>query len=74
MAGRWFNRMEAALETLQVMPRRCPAAPESAFFEQEIRQLLVNPYRVPFTITASEVHVLHVRHASRRWLGEVDEP
>jgi plasmid stabilization system protein ParE len=74
VAERWFHQIEQALETLEAMPRRCPMAPESAYFEEEIRQLLVPPYRILFTITASEVHVLHVRHSSRRSLGEVDKP
>jgi plasmid stabilization system protein ParE len=61
----WFNRLEAALSTLEGMPRRCPPAPENVFFEDEIRQLLLPPYRILFTIRKRSVHVLHVRHMAR---------
>lgn len=72
VAVRWFNQLEQAIETLEAMPRRCAVAPESSYFELEIRQLLVDPYRILFTIAGKEVHVLHVRHASRRRLGETE--
>ncbi|MGH7506602.1 MAG: type II toxin-antitoxin system RelE/ParE family toxin, partial [Longimicrobiales bacterium] len=57
----WFNGIEA----LKRMPGRCPEAPESEFFEDEIRQLLHHPYRILFTIRGRSVHVLHVRHTAR---------
>lgn len=66
VAVRWLSEIERAVDTLEAMPLRCPIAPESVHFEHEIRQLLVDPYRVLFTIVGREVHVLHVRHASRR--------
>jgi plasmid stabilization system protein ParE len=72
-AIRWFNKMEAAIATLARMPRRCPLALEDEFFEEEIRQLLLAPYRVLFTIRERSVHILHVRHMSRRWFGEEDD-
>jgi len=72
-AIRWFNKLEAAIETLGRMPRRCPVAPENDFFDEEIRQLLVAPYRILFTTQRRSVDILHVRHTSRRWLREVDD-
>jgi plasmid stabilization system protein ParE len=66
----WFNELDDRLQTLATMPRRCPIAPESDYFDEEIRQLLVNPYRVLFTISGKRVHVLHVRHTARRTIGE----
>jgi plasmid stabilization system protein ParE len=69
VAIRWFNELDAAIDTLVTMPRRCPLAPEDAYFADEIRQLLVAPYRVLFTIRQKRVHVLHVRHRARRTLG-----
>ena len=68
VAIRWFNELEAAIGTLVTMPRRCPLAPEDIYFADEIRHLLVPPYRVLFTMRPKEVHVLHVRHMAHRTL------
>jgi plasmid stabilization system protein ParE len=73
IAVRWFNELEARLGTLSRMPRRCPIAPEDAYFVEEIRQLIMAPYRILFTVRPSRVDVLHVRHMARRALGENDQ-
>ena len=67
----WVTEIERAVDTLGQMPLRCPIAPESVHFEREVRQLLVDPYRILFTIVERDVHVLHVRHTSRRTLREL---
>ena len=36
----WFNGMMDAIEFLASHPQRCPLAPETPFFPEEIRQLL----------------------------------
>ena len=72
LAVRWFNEIDAAMTTLAEFPKRCPRAPEDQYFDDEIRHLLVEPYRVLFTIRAKEVRVLHVRHMARRTLGGED--
>ena len=69
VAIRWFNEIEAVMATLAEFPNRCPKAPEDAYFSDEIRHLLVEPYRILFTIRAKQVHVLHVRHMARQTLG-----
>ena len=59
-------------------PARCPVAPESRKFPQEIRELThgkrrhKHKYRILFTVTEKEVHVLHVRHGARLGLGEIE--
>jgi putative addiction module component (TIGR02574 family) len=58
-----ITEIERAVDTLERTRQRCPIAPESVHLEREIRQLLVDPYRILFTIVEREVHVLHVRHA-----------
>ena len=68
-AQQWFNTLEEKLRTLASMPRRCPLAPEDEHFTEEIRQLLVSPYRAIFTIKAKSVHVLPVRHMAPRPSG-----
>jgi plasmid stabilization system protein ParE len=73
-AVRWYNGLLDAIESLADFPRRCSLAPEDEHFDEEIRQLLYgkrrNVYRVLFTIRGNTVHVLHIRHASRRFLHE----
>jgi plasmid stabilization system protein ParE len=65
VANRWFNALLDSLNTLEEMPNRCPFAPESKFFPEEIRQLLAQPYRILFTVRGEVVHNLHVRHMAR---------
>lgn len=73
-AFRWYNGLLDAMESLADLPRRCPLAPEGEHFNEEIRHLLSgkrrNVYRVLFTIRGNIVHVLHIRHGSRRFLHE----
>lgn len=66
-AVRWVATLEAASQSLEVSPERCPVAPEDIEFEDvEIRHLVVRRFRVLFTVTGQTVIVLHVRHGSRR--------
>jgi plasmid stabilization system protein ParE len=62
------------IATLANFPERCGLAPESEHFDEEIRQLPYgkrpNVYRILFVIRGDTVHVLHVRHGSRRFLHE----
>lgn len=73
-ADRWFNGLYDTIGSLEIFPERCPLAPESRFFNQEIRQLLhgrrYHKYRILFTVGRHTVHVLHVRHGARLALGE----
>lgn len=54
---------DATLKQLATVPTSFPLAPESEEFREEIRQMVVGPYRVLFTIQGKTVHVLHVRGA-----------
>ena len=71
----WFNGMMEAIESLASHPQRCPLAPETPFFREEIRQLLYGRgrgvHRILFTIKDDSVVVLHVRHGARKHLPEV---
>lgn len=71
-AVKWFNGLEAAIQTLKDFPQRCPLAEESRAFDLEIRQFVygkrVGAYRVLFTVVEDAVHILHVRHGRRRRL------
>ena len=73
-AARWFVGLVEAINTLEHFPARCPLAPESGHFAEEIRQLLHGArrdvFRILFTIQGDAVHVLHVRHGAQQYLHE----
>jgi plasmid stabilization system protein ParE len=72
-AIRWYNRLMELILALDVFPERAPLAPESKSLHREIREIFHGrrhyKYRILFTVTESEVHVLHVRHGARLALG-----
>jgi len=67
-ALRWYEGLLEAFRSLERNPLRCPLAPESAFFEQEIRQLIYGEYRILLTVEGKAVFVLRVRHGAREYL------
>ena len=73
-ADRWFNSIYDTIASLEVFPERCPLAPESKTLNAEIREIFhgrrQHKHRILFTVTADEVHILHVRHGARLALGE----
>ena len=75
-AARWYNRLMEVIFSLDTFPERCPLAPESKSFKQEIREIFhgrrQHKYRILFTVSENEVHVLHVRHGARLALGETE--
>jgi plasmid stabilization system protein ParE len=74
-AERWFNSIYDTIGSLETFPERCPLAPESKSFNTEIREIFhgrrQHKYRILFTASKNEVHVLHVRHGARLALGEI---
>ena len=70
-AKRWLSSVLEELARLRGFPRTYPLAPENAWFDGELRQMIVGRYRVIFSLVQedAEVHVLHVRHSSRRPAG-----
>src|SRR5215212_4938393 len=78
-AATWLRGLRTAIETLRTHPRRCPLAPESAIFAEEIRQLLYGRrrgvYRVLFEVRDDEqtVTILHVIHGAREPLRSEPE-
>ena len=70
-ASRWIRGARKSIRTLARHPERCPLAPESASFDQPIRELLFGSgnrgtYRFLFVVLDEEksVYILHVRHGS----------
>jgi plasmid stabilization system protein ParE len=73
-ALRWYEGLLKAFRSLEKSPLRCRLAPESAFFDEEIRQLIYGTYRILFTVEGEKVFVLRVRHSAREYLKpEADE-
>jgi plasmid stabilization system protein ParE len=67
----WIRRARQTARSLARHPERCPLAPESASFDQPIRELLFGSgnrgtYRFLFVVFDEEksVYILHVRHGS----------
>src|ERR1700687_5245417 len=67
----WIRRAREIVRSLARHPVRCPLAPESASFDQPIRELFFGSgnrgtYRFLFVVFAEEkaVYILHVRHGS----------
>lgn len=67
-AFRWYEGLKAAVLTLERKPNRCPIAPEG----KRLRHLLYgrkpHVYRAIYRVLEGkrEVHILHIRHGSRR--------
>jgi plasmid stabilization system protein ParE len=72
-ASIWARQLrEAVLNKLGIVPKAFPLAPEDDEFSVEIRQMVIDRYRVLFTIKGRAVHVLHVRGAYERALLQVE--
>ena len=73
-AVKWYNQLLAAIFSLDIFSERAPLAPESEFFNRQIREIFHgrrrHKYRILFTVSEDEVHVLHVRHGARLTPGE----
>jgi plasmid stabilization system protein ParE len=70
-AREWIRRARQSTKSLARYPERCPLAPESASFDQPIRELLFGSgnrgtYRFLYVVFEEEksVYILHVRHGS----------
>lgn len=75
-AERWLKQLYAQIDTLSRFPERCAFAPERAWLEEDLRHLIFKSHRVVFHIDREneKVCILHVRHASRRAVGEPEPP
>lgn len=72
-ALRWYEGLMRAFRSLEKNPLRSPLAPESVFFEEEIRQLIYGKYQILFTVEGETVYVLRVRHSAMEYLKPGDE-
>ena len=77
-AKAWANGFMEAIDSLAMLPTRCALAPETVFFDEEVRQLLYSKsghrYRILFTIRRDVVIVLFIRHAAQDWIQPTTPP
>jgi plasmid stabilization system protein ParE len=70
VALRWVRSIRASIAKLKVSPLRCPVAPDSEDYDEEVRLLLHGSrrgqYRVLFAVRGNTVQVLTVRHTARQ--------
>jgi plasmid stabilization system protein ParE len=58
----WVRKLRQTLrKQLTLMPLGCPLAPESEQLSISIRHLIVDRYRILFSVTGRIVTILHVR-------------
>ena len=58
----WVRKLRRAIrKQLTSLPLACPLAPESERLSIAVRHLIVDRYRILFTVTGSVVTILHVR-------------
>lgn len=65
-AERILELLESAFESLRELPRRHVLAPEARTHHREIRQMLVDNYRVLYRSDDEWVHILRIRHAAQK--------
>ena len=66
-AKAWAQELQRAIKLrLTSLPPSCPLAPESDDLGIEVRQLIVQRYRVLFIVEKKTVTILHVR-GPYRW-------
>ena len=63
---RWYEKYEAAVDSLQTFPLRCPVARDVGGERREVRQLLFDQYRLLFAVEGNVVTVLNVMHQKQR--------
>ena len=62
-ADAWLKDIGKRIKTLSQMPERNPLAPENDDEPETIRQMLVNRYRIIYTVEKQTVTLLHMRGA-----------
>jgi plasmid stabilization system protein ParE len=66
----WVRDLQRTIRSrLTSLPLSCPLAQESADLDREVRQVVVQRYRVLFVVERKTVTILHVRGP---YVGQVD--
>ena len=68
-APEWHKRLVKSIHSLEIMPGRCPLAPENEGSDEEVRHLIVgdriHAYRIIYTIRGEDVVIYNVVHGAR---------
>jgi toxin ParE1/3/4 len=64
-AGKFIQRLEAQIDTLDRFPERCPLIPENELLGTRYRHLLLGNYRLIYRIAGKTVFVMRVIHGAR---------
>lgn len=67
-AADFVKQVFAASDRLELFPRSGRRVPE--FERDDLRELIVRPYRLIYSVTVDRVEVRHVIHGARR-LGDI---
>lgn len=69
-SARWQRGFEQAIRRLSVLPKAYARAPESIYFDADIRQVVYKSHRILFTVMGDVVFVLRIRHGARLRTGQ----
>lgn len=61
----FVDELVAKIETLSVMPKRCPLAEEGRLKRVELRHLIHGAYRILFMVHANQIIIVRVIHGAR---------
>ncbi len=68
-AGKWYRGLFEKIETLQTHPKRCPVAPESEDYGEQLRYLTYGKrgdiFRILFTIRGDVIRIIALHHAAQ---------
>lgn len=65
MADEFSRVLWEEMQSLKIMPNRCPLAPEAEKKGAEIRHHIHKKYRILFVIKNEQVRILRIVHGSR---------
>ncbi len=70
-AEKWLRALYKKIDSLELMPERCPLARENEYFEDTLRHLVFKSHRIIFRVDEAKrlVQVLYVRHAKQQTVG-----
>jgi toxin ParE1/3/4 len=73
-AERWFRGLVSAIYSLEELPLRCPAVPESIEFPFQLRHLIYHSHRIIFRLdrAGKTVTIARIYHGSRQRLQRED--
>ena len=61
----WYEKVKVEILKLDSLPERCAIAEENQYFDFEVRQLVIDRYRVLFRIKGNSVQILHFRNDAK---------